>query len=54
MAFTVDTDRIHTASADIGRIAGDIESSVAEMTGRLSALSSSWTGTAAYIATRAA
>jgi WXG100 family type VII secretion target len=47
MAFTVDTDRIHTASADIGRIAGDIESSVAEMTGRLSTLSSSWTGTAA-------
>ena len=39
MAFTVDTDRIHVASADIGRIAGDIEASVAEM--------SSWAGTAA-------
>ncbi|MBK7611949.1 MAG: WXG100 family type VII secretion target [Actinomycetales bacterium] len=47
MAFTVDTDRIHVASADIGRIAGDIEASVAEMTSRLSSLSSSWTGTAA-------
>ena len=47
MAFPVDTDRIHVASADIGRIAGDIEASVAEMTSRLSSLSSSWTGTAA-------
>ncbi len=47
MAFTVDTDRITTASADISRIAGDIEGSVAEMTSRLSALSGSWTGAAA-------
>ncbi|MBK8470311.1 MAG: WXG100 family type VII secretion target [Candidatus Phosphoribacter sp.] len=47
MAFTVDTERIHAASGDITRIAGDIEQSVAAMSARLQAMSGSWTGTAA-------
>lgn len=47
MAFSVDTDRIGTAAADIGRIAGDIETSVATMMARLTSLQGSWTGAAA-------
>ena len=46
MAFTVDTERIHAASGDIGRIAAEIEQSVAAMMARLHALQSSWSGAA--------
>ena len=46
MAFTVDTERIQAASGDIGRIAGDIEQSVAAMMVRLNGLQSSWSGAA--------
>lgn len=47
MAFSVDTEQIGSAAADIGRIAGDIESSVATMMARLTGLQGSWTGAAA-------
>lgn len=46
MAFTVDVERIQAASADIDRIAADIESAVARMTSMLTSLQSSWTGVA--------
>ena len=40
--FQVDTDRIQAASADITRIAGDIEGQVQAMMGRLTALEDAW------------
>lgn len=45
--FQVDTERIHTASVDITRIAGDIEGQVQAMMGRLTALEDAWRGSAA-------
>ena len=45
--FQVDTDRIQAASADITRIAGDIEGQVQAMMGRLTALEDAWRGGAA-------
>ncbi|MCA0335413.1 MAG: WXG100 family type VII secretion target [Actinobacteria bacterium] len=45
--FQVDTDRIHAASADITRIAGEIEGQVQAMMGRLTSLEDAWRGTAA-------
>jgi 6 kDa early secretory antigenic target len=45
--FQVDTDRITAASADIGRIGADIDSQVAAMMARLTALQDAWTGSAA-------
>lgn len=47
MPFTVDTERIQAASADMAAIAGDIESSVAAMQARLTALEGAWSGSAA-------
>ncbi len=47
MAFTVDTDRIQAASADITRNAAELEQSVAALAGRLGALQGAWTGSAA-------
>lgn len=47
MAFTVDTDRIEAAAGDMARIAGDIETSVAAMAGRMQSLAGVWSGTAA-------
>ncbi len=45
MPFTVDTDRLATTSADITRIAGDIESSVAQMMSRIQSLEGTgWSG----------
>lgn len=45
--FQVDTDRITAASADITRIAGDIEAQVQAMKARLDGLQDAWRGTAA-------
>lgn len=45
--FQVDTDRIQAASADITRIAGEIEGQVQSMMGRLTALEDAWRGSAA-------
>ncbi|HQF03412.1 MAG TPA: WXG100 family type VII secretion target [Phycicoccus sp.] len=45
--FQVDTDRIQSASVDIATIAGDIESQVQSMMGRLNALEDAWRGAAA-------
>ncbi len=47
MIFTADSERIQLASADISRIAGEIERSVTEMQGRLRGLDGAWTGAAA-------
>ncbi|HRW20260.1 MAG TPA: WXG100 family type VII secretion target [Dermatophilaceae bacterium] len=47
MAFSVDTDRIGSASADITRNAADIEQLVTGMVGRLGTLQGAWTGSAA-------
>ncbi len=47
MSFTVDTERIQSASSDMSAIAGEIESSVGAMHARLSALQGAWTGSAA-------
>ncbi|MCE1177820.1 MAG: WXG100 family type VII secretion target [Micrococcales bacterium] len=44
--FQVDTERIHAASGDIARIASDIETQVAAMMSRLTALQDAWRGTA--------
>lgn len=46
MPFTVDTDQIQAAAGDIGRIAAEIEQSVAAMMARLTTLQSSWSGAA--------
>lgn len=45
--FQVDTDRIHAASGDIASISAEIESLVATMLTRLTALQDAWTGSAA-------
>lgn len=45
--FQVDTDRIHAASGDIASISTELESLVATMLTRLTALQDAWTGTAA-------
>lgn len=45
--FRVDTDRIATASADIRRISGSIDSEVRAMMARLTDLQGSWQGSAA-------
>lgn len=45
--FHVDTDRIHAASGDIASISSEIESLVATMLSRLTALQDAWTGSAA-------
>jgi WXG100 family type VII secretion target len=45
--FQVDTDRIQAAAGDIARISGEIESQVAVMMARLTALQDAWSGTAA-------
>lgn len=48
MPFTVDTDQIRAASTDITRIAGEIESSVAAMMGKIQGLEAgAWRGGAA-------
>lgn len=44
--FTVDTERIASSSADIGHISAEIESQVAAMMARLTALQDAWQGTA--------
>jgi 6 kDa early secretory antigenic target len=44
--FTVDTERIQTASGDIARISSEIDGQVTAMMGRLTALEGAWTGTA--------
>lgn len=44
--FQVDTDRIAGASADVARISADIESTVAAMMARLTALQDAWQGSA--------
>lgn len=45
--FQVDTERIQSASGDISAISGEIESLVATMLSRLTALQDAWTGSAA-------
>lgn len=45
--FHVDTDRIHAASGDIAAISAELESLVATMLTRLTALQDAWTGSAA-------
>lgn len=45
--FQVDTTQIHAGSADILRISGEIETSVATMMQRLTALQDAWRGSAA-------
>ncbi|HHU10477.1 MAG TPA: WXG100 family type VII secretion target [Intrasporangiaceae bacterium] len=45
--FQVDTGRIHSASGDIASISAEIESLVATMLSRLTALQDAWTGSAA-------
>jgi early secretory antigenic target protein ESAT-6 len=45
--FSVDTDRIAAASGDINRISAEIDSQVAAMMSRLTALQDAWTGSAA-------
>lgn len=48
MPFTVDTDQIRSTSTDITRLAGDIESSVAAMMGKIQSLEAgAWKGGAA-------
>ena len=44
--FTVDTERISAASADIGQISAEIETQVGAMMGRLTALQDAWQGSA--------
>ena len=44
--FQVDTARIQSASADIARIATEIDGQVGAMMGRLQSLQDAWTGTA--------
>lgn len=48
MPFSVDTQNVQSAGADIQRIAGEIESSVSQMTARLRGLQSTWTGAASH------
>ena len=45
--FKVDTGQITAASGDINRLAGEIESGVKAMMGKLNALQGSWQGSAA-------
>lgn len=45
--FQVDTARIDAAAGDIGRISGEIDSSVTAMMSRLSGLQDAWQGSAA-------
>ncbi|MCB1253759.1 MAG: WXG100 family type VII secretion target [Austwickia sp.] len=45
--FQVDTQQIAAASGDIRRMSGQIESDVASMMARLSALQNAWRGSAA-------
>jgi 6 kDa early secretory antigenic target len=44
--FTVDTERIQTASGDIARISSEIDGQVTAMMARLNGLQGAWTGTA--------
>lgn len=44
--FTVDTERIAAAAVDVGHISGEIESQVAALMGRLTALQDAWQGSA--------
>ncbi len=44
--FAVSTDQLASASTDIARISGDIESQVNAMMGRLNALQDQWQGSA--------
>ncbi len=44
--FQVDTDRIAASSGDVARISADIESTVAAMMARLTALQDAWRGEA--------
>ncbi|GAA3608658.1 hypothetical protein GCM10022199_10490 [Marihabitans asiaticum] len=45
--FSVSTDALATSSSDVMGISADIESSVSAMMGRLTALQSEWSGSAA-------
>ena len=44
--FQVDTQQLHGASSDVARIAAQIETDVAAMMSRLTALESTWHGSA--------
>lgn len=44
--FQVDTDRIHAAAGDIGRISAEIEGQVGAMMAKLVGLQDAWTGSA--------